>query len=397
MNCPNWLAQLIKEAGGCVPFSDFMNWSLNHPGSGSYATGRLRIGPSGDFVTSPSLGKDFCELLVKQISDWVEELETKMKTGPKISIVDVGPGEGDLSFHLLNVIKDKYSYLESKIELVLVEINEEMITRQKQKLSDIDFPKIRWTTFEELKMSPIRGIVIANEVLDALPVDRVVWSSKKLYLQGVLLRNKAGKDHLDFTTLPLPSAIKESIDIARNVCNIKIPPDTAEDNWTTEWHTYIAKWFDDVAQFLIEGPLLIIDYALDANRYYKTSRSNGTLVSYSNQMASSDILQNAGICDLTSHICLETTKLFSNKNNWDFVGCRSQGLALLALGLAHELDNLKSYDGARLPLALSKRESLLRLVDPTCLGDFKWLCFKKRNNKISYSNDFLSFRFLSDP
>ena len=85
-DCPNWLVELIQEAGGTVAFSQFMDWALNAPNHGSYATGNISVGSKGDFVTSPSLGPEFCELLAVQVSDWILQEENSSQKNELISM-----------------------------------------------------------------------------------------------------------------------------------------------------------------------------------------------------------------------------------------------------------------------------------------------------------------------
>ena len=161
--CPDWLSVLMQKAGGTVPFSQYMDWALNEDQYGAYSSGKLSIGKKGDFVTSPSLGSEFCELLVKQIAEWIIDIES-YNTNSVISIVDIGPGEADLTFHLISAFKSQYPHLISKIEFVLVEINIGMISRQKKRLKAFRDLRIRWTSFMELSLKPVIGIFIAPNI-----------------------------------------------------------------------------------------------------------------------------------------------------------------------------------------------------------------------------------------
>jgi len=122
-------------------------------------------------------------------------------------------------------------------------------------------------------------------------------------------------------------------------------------------------------------------------------RKDGTLISYKDQKANPNILQNAGFCDLTAHLCIESTINYALANGWKFMGETRQGQALLALGLSKILYSLQSKTSDNLSAALNQRESLLRLVDPMGLGEFRWLAFQLDNcNDLNFRN-----RFLEDP
>jgi len=144
---------------------------------------------------------------------------------------------------------------------------------------------------------------------------------------------------------------------------------------------------------LINGSLLVVDYAMESKRYYKAMRKDGTLISYRNQEANPNVLKDAGLCDLTAHLCIESTINYALTNGWKFIGETRQGQALLALGLSSFLYSLQNPSSNNLSAALNRRESLLRLVDPMGLGEFRWLAFQKDN-----SDDLiLGNRFLKEP
>ena len=116
-DCPAWLATLLHQSGGTVPFRQFMDWALHHPEHGYYGSGRVRIGPQGDFATSPSLGPDFANLLGRQLIDLLRSLSDQAST---LSLVEVGPGEGDLAADLLTVLSRQAPDLIERCELVPV-------------------------------------------------------------------------------------------------------------------------------------------------------------------------------------------------------------------------------------------------------------------------------------
>jgi SAM-dependent MidA family methyltransferase len=136
---------------------------------------------------------------------------------------------------------------------------------------------------------------------------------------------------------------------------------------------------------LIEGHLLVIDYGLEAWRYYAPARSGGTLMAYRQQQACSDPLREPGHWDLTAHLCLESLLEAAAAAGWQSLGHCRQGQALLALGLAERLHGLQQMNppdseqstGHHLATLLARREAMLRLVDPHALGDFRWLAFRR--------------------
>ena len=180
---------------------------------------------------------------------------------------------------------------------------------------------------------------------------------------------------------------------SNSLLKIEFPPRDICSRWVTEWHCEVPSWFRNLSKILINGSLLVVDYALESKRYYKSMRKDGTVVAYSNQEANSNILQNAGFCDLTAHLCIESTISYALINGWKFMGETRQGQALLALGLSRFLFSLQNTSSQDLSEALNRREALLRLVDPMGLGEFRWLAFQKDNSyDLIFSN-----RFLQEP
>tara|TARA_Y100001968_G_scaffold221541_1_gene204382 strand:- start:296 stop:1453 length:1158 start_codon:yes stop_codon:yes gene_type:complete len=381
------------DSGGSISFYKYMELVLNDPENGFYSTGRLNIGKDGDFCTSPSLGNDFARLIAIQVVDWVLDLEKSGIASGLFSLVEIGPGEGTFSRDLIVAIAEISPALISKIELVLVEINLGMRERQEKIVNMLDGVNCRWSSMEDLILSPVTGVVIANEVLDAFPVERLVFSEGKVYRQGVSLRKINDEYFLQFVDLKPTAAILKFLEDSKSLLEIDFPPKDIPSRWVTEWHCDVPNWFKKLSKTLINGSLLVVDYAMESNRYYNAIRKDGTLISYRNQKANNNVLKDAGLCDLTAHLCIESTINYALTNGWKFMGEARQGQALLALGLSNFLYSLQEVSSNDLSAALNRRESLLRLVDPMGLGGFRWLAFQKDNSEdLVFGN-----RFLEEP
>ncbi len=397
-NCPKWLAELLTQSGGSVSFCQFMDWALNEKSNGAYATGRLKIGKEGDFVTSPSLGSDFAELLAVQIIHWFEQLDKENNYSSPLCLIDIGPGEGHLSRDLIIEIEKTSPHLLKRIELILVEVNEGMIIRQKENLKDLSIKKIMWKSIYKLAESPVEGIILAHEIFDSIPVERLSYKNNKLYRQGIKLIEKDRQQYIQYIELPLTKELSESIDEVCMAMNFVLPPPGIKEGWNTEWHSYLNSLLLDLNRILKRGILLVVDYTLESFRYYNSSRKAGTIIAYKQNNISFNVLKEPGLWDLTSHLCLETLNFYAEKNNWNSLGHVRQGEALLALGLASKIHSLKYFSSKDLSVALEKRECLLRLVDPNCLGGFYWMVFQKNNDINSGTNHLkLETKCLNEP
>ncbi len=382
---PAWLAARLQAAGGRVSFRQYMEWALHDPEHGAYGSGRLRIGPRGDFATAPSLGPDFAGLVAVQLIDWLEALAAE-QPGP-IALVETGPGEGDLARELAGLLAEQRPDLAARTELVLVEPNPGMAERQRQCLADAPLAG-RWVDWPQLAAAPVRGVVLAHEVLDALAVERIVsdgtlWRRQELALRQGTLRLEPGEP-----LEPEVAALLVPLDLAS-------PGPQRSAGWCSELHPGLPPWLEACGRGLARGQLLVIDYAHEARRYYAPQRSAGTLMAYRAQQASGDPLRDPGHWDLTAHLCLESLEAAAQAAGWRSLGQRRQGEALLALGLAERLHGLQQLDPAGLAMALQRREALLRLADPHTLGDFRWVAFERGGTPPSRLLKLP--RFLRDP
>jgi len=357
-----------------------MDWVLHDPVHGAYASGLLQIGPKGDFSTAPSLSDDFAALLAPQLAAWLAQLGP----GP-LALVETGPGEGTLAADLAAELAQGWPQLAARTELVLVDPSAALVERQQRRLSRCPLP-VRWSTFEELAAAPLVGVVLAHEVLDALPVERIVWDGQGWRRQRVALTPDAvphdggsGRREGGIAELQLVCAepLEESELERLAALGLNDPGPERPEGWCTELHPALGPWLQSCGASLRSGVLLVIDYALEAFRYYAPQRSRGTLMAYRAQRASADPLHDPGCWDLTAHLCLETLTAAAGEAGWRCLGQGRQGEALLALGLAQRLHGLQQRPELSLAELLARREALLRLVDPAALGDFRWVAFAR--------------------
>ena len=372
---PEWLQQRLKRCSGAVPFSTYMEWALHDPEHGAYGSGRLSIGPKGDFATSPSLGPDFAALLAPQLAAWLQQLAEQEGSEGRLSLVETGPGEGTLALQLAQELAAGWPALADRCELVLVEPNPGMAERQRRLLAQAPLP-VRWCRFTDLAQAPVRGVVLAHEVLDALAVERITSDGEQWRRQ--LVRLEPPSDGPGRLLLEPGDPLSPELQALLAPLQLAEPGPQRPSGWSSELHTGMAPWLEEAGAALAQGWLLVIDYAMEAWRYYAPSRSDGTLMAYRQQRAYGDPLLDPGHCDLTAHLCIEQLEAAARATGWQPIGQCRQGEALLALGLAQRLHGLQH--GAtpdQLPELLARREALLRLVDPHTLGDFRWLAFAR--------------------
>ena len=221
---------------------------------------------------------------------------------------------------------------------------------------------------EELAAAPVVGVVLAHELLDAFPVDRIVLGDGQLALQAVALQERRNPGFSTVASAGVHGRCHRRVGFAA-------APAEAEEGWCSEWHGSYRTWLQSLSKAVDHGVLLVIDYALEAARYYAARRSDGTLMAYQGGAAGLDPLASPGTQDLTSHVCIDTLDAAAAGQGWQRLDQRRQGEMVLALGLAERLHALQQLPPQQLPQALQRREALLRLVDPAGFGEFRWLLY----------------------
>jgi len=242
----------------------------------------------------------------KQIEDWLIQFKNSFISNQKLAVIEFGAGDGSFMSGLIKYfLENNKNFLEG-VSFVIIEPKEGMVEKQKNKLEEyLNLGiEILWKGFDEVEENNINGIVIANEVLDALPVERITFSKGNLIRQAVSIDKKSHK--LFFDKMPITSELEKSFELAKSELGITIPPEDALEGWTTEWHIENSKWLKAIYQKINNGILLIIDYAKEAKKYYTSKKPDGMIVSYENQKMTNNVLDSPGNCDITSHVCIET-------------------------------------------------------------------------------------------
>tara|TARA_Y100001978_G_scaffold180189_1_gene175545 strand:+ start:15967 stop:17154 length:1188 start_codon:yes stop_codon:yes gene_type:complete len=385
-NCPEWLQKKFLKNGGTISFHEYMNIVLNDSLEGYYGSGKAKLGIKGDFVTSPSMSDDFSFFLAMQIMQWVKQILNGLKVNKTLTILEFGSGDASLIKGIIDYFFKNEKNILQKVSFVLIEINKGMIDKQRDNLSDfIDKGvDISWSDFNDLGDQSINGIIIAHEVLDAFPVERIQYLNGHIYRQGISFIEEKG--YLTTQSIPLNEEIKEYLIYLKETIGVCLPPQDAPEGWATELHINNSGWLKRVYEKFNKGILLIIDYAIESSKYYSKNKFDGTLLSYRAQVATSDFLQDPGDSDITAHLCSDVLINQAKSKGFKFLGLIKQGEALLSLGLSQKLYEIQDSYQNDLSKALHKREALLRLVDPVCLGDLKWFIFQKTSGTKKFDS-----------
>jgi len=280
----------IQQAGGSIPFAHYMELVLYHPQFGYYTHSRKRIGKEGDFITSVSIGPCFGKLLARHLASPLCRMAGSCED---LVLVEPGAEEGHLA---IDVMRELEQVLPDSVYNQLSYVAIEPFARKKARLLDTfkteDAGRLRVVSgWHELKGSS--GVLMANEFLDAMPVERLRWRG------GEWLRIcVAGGNHQlpQFHEVEVPINDPELAGLARAL------PVGLEDGFTIELITGLEEWFNDLVDHFSMLHCCLIDYGLCEGEVFSPSRKVGTLRGYSRHRVEECPFAAPGITDLTAHV-----------------------------------------------------------------------------------------------
>ncbi|MFN7693100.1 MAG: class I SAM-dependent methyltransferase [Burkholderiales bacterium] len=330
------LMDLIRKSGGWIPFDLFMAEALYAPGLGYYSgsvnpIGRMP-GDGSDFVTAPEVSPLFGSCLAKQIGQALSATGTH-------TIFEFGAGTGALAEQLLSSLPATIAD-GADVQYNIVDVSESLRKAQKQRLSRFG-SRVNWLS--ELPPS-MEGVVLGNELLDAIPV-------KLLYFDGTCWRERG-------VTIE-PNAVNGSSFrwSDRESC---LQPPIDHISWTpgtvTEIHPQAEAWVCSVAERLAKGALILIDYGFPDSEYYHPQRISGTLMCHFQHQSDTDPLVNIGTKDITSHVNFSAIGIAGQEAGLEVLGYTSQAHFLFNCGLAESLAEASVKDRTAAQLLFLEHE-----------------------------------------
>ncbi|WP_047244239.1 class I SAM-dependent methyltransferase [Chromobacterium subtsugae] len=346
------ISQAIADAGGWIPFSHYMELALYASGMGYYAAGSSKLGEAGDFITAPELTPLFGQALARQLAELLPQTAG--------AIYEFGAGTGKLAIDVLAEL-EALGCLPQKY--VILDLSPDLIERQRQNiraalphLAD----RVEWAS---RLPDAIDGVVIGNELLDAMPCEMVFRDeSRRLRQRGVTVRDGAlAYEDRDFADARLAELAAQLVpDIPRYETEISLAN-----------RAFVAT----VAGALSRGAILLIDYGHAASEYYHPERSMGTLLGHYRHHTVQDPFYLPGLMDLTCHVDFSAVAQSGLDAGLDLIGYASQAQFLLNCGIVEALQRLDPNDvKAYLPVA----KAVQRLLSPQEMGEtFKAIGFGK--------------------
>jgi SAM-dependent MidA family methyltransferase len=313
----------IERGGGWISFARYMELVLYEPGLGYYTGGARKFGAEGDFVTAPELGSLFGRTLARQLRD-VSSV-----------ILEFGAGTGALAEALLGQADFDYTILETSADLR---------QRQQARLGG----RVKWL---DRLPDRIRGVIIANEVADAIPVQAVAWRPEGVMERGVSVID--GK--LVWAERP---ATGELLAEAQAI-DVPVP-------YESEIGLIGRSWMRELAQRLEQGAIFVIDYGFPRREYYHPQRAAGTLMCHYRHQAHGDPFAHPGEEDVTAHVDFTALAEAAADAGLDVLGYTTQAQFLVNCGITEvlgeaNLDNALHYA----PLAAEAQ----KLLSPAEMGE----------------------------
>lgn len=318
-----------------MPFVEFMHYALYAPYVGYYSAS-MPLGQEGDFVTSPEITPLFGYALANQCATLLDELSAPI-------IFEFGAGSGKLCVDLLKRLqilkKLPEAYYILDVSATLKQKQRDYIDSHLPELID----RIHW--LEQWPARPFEGIVIANEVLDAMPVHRFLKTEQGLFESMVSWRNEHFEEHFKPCQNKL---LKQHVDAVLK---------HATTPYLSEANLMLKDWMHQCANMLNKGAIFIIDYGFPAHEYYHPDRNQGTLMCHTQHRTHANPLANPGHEDITAHVDFTHVADCAVQSGLHVAGYTNQASFLLA---NHLLDFAESYEA---------RQAIQQLTHPSEMGE----------------------------
>lgn len=329
------IGRKIAAAGGWLSFAAFMEELLYAPGLGYYAAGARKFGAAGDFVTAPEMSGLFGKALARQVGEVISA------SAP--AIIEVGAGSGRLAADLLLALEAAGQLPET---YAILDLSADLRQRQQQTIAAAAphlLPRVAWL---DRLPETFAGVVVANELLDAMPAHIVAWRE-----DGIVERGVGVDDDVGFTwnERPATGALLAAAEEIGTQC--ALPP-----GFESEISLAARAWAAEWGHRLTLGALLLIDYGFPRREFYHQQRGRGTLMCHYRHHAHPDPFYLPGLQDVTVHVDFTAIIAAAHGAGLDLLGYTSQGQFLLNCSILDRLAEIPngSADYIRAAAAVGK-------------------------------------------
>ncbi len=318
----NRIKASIHMQGGSISFDEYMKLALYEPGLGYYSAGSYKFGAEGDFVTAPELSPIFSQCLANQC----EQILNDLGAG---TILELGAGTGAMARDILLELEKQNSLPE---QYMILEISADLKQRQQYNLKETIphlFDRVVW--LDTLPEKGITGVILANEVLDSLPVKRFKKTSTGFKEMKVGL----GDNQFVWVDSYAEGELLKNIEGLENKLSILFP-----NNYISEINTRLVQWLNGLKKVLNKGVMIFIDYGYSAAEYYHPERMDGSLLCHYRHRVHSDPFYNIGLQDITCSANFTAVAECADSIGFHVNGYTNQTYFLFGSGLEELLANM---------------------------------------------------------
>lgn len=343
----------IERSGGWISFARYMEMALYEPGLGYYSAGATKFGAAGDFITAPELSPLFSRCMASQCADVLRALGGGV-------VLEIGAGSGVMAADILNelavldVLPERYLILEVSADLRERQLAT-LAARGARHLS-----RVEW--LESLPEDrSIKGAIIANEVMDAIPVERFRVRAGEINSMGVTW--ELGR--LDWSETRAETALRKRVREIESQL-----PAPFEDGYTSEISLRLDPWVRSLGKALKKGAIVLVDYGLPRQQYYRAERRDGTLLCHYRHAFHDDPFINPGLQDLGAWVDFTTVAEAASAAGLQVAGFTTQAHFLMGSGIEHYLhDPGNEAGGSDLAERISLARQAMMLTLPGEMGE----------------------------
>jgi SAM-dependent MidA family methyltransferase len=347
---------LIDQGNGWLSFADYMTAALYTPGLGYYSGGARKFGPEGDFITAPEISPLFAQTLAQEVAWGLNACGTA-------HVLEAGAGTGRLAADLLCALAARDALPE---RYFILEVSGALKALQKATLEKAIPEWAGLVVWLDALPEAFSGVVLANEVLDVMPFDRVIWQEEGIFEQGLGRTEKGQWTWAQRPANPLLLAKAQSLPCPR-------PPRPAA--FVSEIHRAAQAWVGSLGACLERGLILLIDYGYPQAEYYLPHRSEGTLTCYYRHHAHADPFFWPGLNDITAFVDFTAMAQAGFDAGLSVLGYATQAQWLFNNGILDALAKTGPTDTAAY---LAASRAVVKLTSPHEMGElFKVLALGK--------------------
>lgn len=353
---------------GPITFARFMETALYHDPLGYYRARDRKPGRGGDFITSPELHPFFGMTIARQIADSWDRLGQPQH----LVVREHGASSGGLAYDIIAALTENAPDVRDALDYRLVDINEHRVEESRKAMAEVGLSKIvRPEHPDDITQEP--GIVLANEVADALPVHRLIIRNGELRELWVTLD---ANEHFVGSEADLSPEIA-ILDMPAYFAWAGVDLDALPEGAKLDVSPATADWISGIAKNLIRGHAFIIDYGYDAPTLYKDHRLEGTVRGYHQHTVTDDPFIRIGEQDLTAHVDFTWLIQAAESAGMTEIGLTTQSEFLTQLGLGDWLLYLQEQPDTSVEEYYQAQAAVFRLIDPAGLGRFRVLGLAK--------------------